>query len=82
LEFGEEVIVKPQGLDRCRRSIGNLLSPDSRNLNQHIVRAGLGWRVRRYVVDDEAIEEARDWKVDRGPMLSPFLRESSEERSY
>ena len=50
------MIVKPQGLDRYRRTIGNLLSPDSRNLNQHIVRAGLGWRFRRYVVDDEAVE--------------------------
>jgi hypothetical protein len=38
LEFGQEVIVKPEGLDRYRRTIGIVLFPDGRNLNQQIVR--------------------------------------------
>jgi endonuclease YncB( thermonuclease family) len=36
--FGKEVTVKPLGRDRYRRTLGDVLLPDGRNLNHEIVK--------------------------------------------
>jgi endonuclease YncB( thermonuclease family) len=46
--FGKEVTVKPATIDRYGRVVAHVMTQDSRNLNEELVRAGLAWQYRRY----------------------------------
>ena len=75
LVFGKEVTVKDYGLDnnRFKRTLGEIVLPDGRVVNEELLRAGLAWWYRKYVpnrVDLAAIEEeARTAK--RGLWVDP-----------
>ena len=68
LVFGKEVIVKEYGIDnnRFKRTLGEIVLPDGRVVNEELLRAGLAWWYRKYVPNrvDLAIleEEARNAK--------------------
>ena len=62
LVFGKEVTVKDYGLDnnRFERTLGEIVLPDGRVVNEELLRAGLAWWYRKYVpnrVDLAALEE-------------------------
>jgi endonuclease YncB( thermonuclease family) len=62
LVFGKEVTVKDHGLDnnRFKRTLGEIVLPDGRVVNEELLRAGLAWWYRKYVpnrVDLEALEQ-------------------------
>jgi micrococcal nuclease len=62
LVFGKEVIVKDYGLDnkRFKRTLGEIVLPDGRVVNEELLRAGLAWWYRKYVPNREdlaALEE-------------------------
>ena len=75
LVFGKEVTVKDYGLDnnRFKRTLGEIVLPDGRVVNEELLRAGLAWWYRKYVpnrVDLAAFEEeARTAK--RGLWVDP-----------
>ncbi len=73
LAFGKEVNVQVKGKDRYRRTIGDVILPDGRNLNREIVKAGFGWWFRRYASHDKELQkleqEAREAK--RGLWADP-----------
>src|SRR2546426_1929918 len=75
LVFGKEVTVKDYGLDnnRFKRTLGEIVLPDGRVVNEELLRAGLAWWYRKYVpnrVDLAALEEeARTAK--RGLWVDP-----------
>ena len=75
LVFGKEVTVKDYGLDnnRFKRTLGEIVLPDGRVVNEELLRAGLAWWYRKYVpnrVDLAALEEeARNAK--RGLWADP-----------
>lgn len=60
LAFNELVTVKDHGKDRYGRTLGEVVLPDGRSLNQELVRAGFAWWYRRYSKDKtlEALEAA------------------------
>jgi endonuclease YncB( thermonuclease family) len=51
LTFGKEVTVQERGLDRYGRTLGEVILPDDRSLNQEMVRSGHAWRYRKYSND-------------------------------
>src|SRR5437867_4511976 len=62
LVFGKEVIVKDYGIDnnRFKRTLGEIVLPDGRVVNEELLRAGLAWWYRKYVpnrVDLATLEE-------------------------
>src|SRR5438093_4479286 len=62
LVFGKEVTVKDYGLDniRFKRTLGEIVLPDGRVVNQELLKAGLAWWYRKYVpnrLDLAALEE-------------------------
>jgi len=72
LSFGEEVSVQEHGPDKYGRTLGEVILPGDRSLNQEMVRRGNAWRYRKYS-DDETLarleSEARQsrrglWKDD------------------
>lgn len=52
LAFGKTVTVKPAGTDRYGRTLGEVLLPDGRVLNQELVAAGMAWHYTRYAKDE------------------------------
>ena len=73
--FGREVVIRDYGLDnnRFKRTLGEIVLPDGRVVNEELLRAGLAWWYRKYVpnrVDLAALEEeARNAK--RGLWADP-----------
>lgn len=67
LAFGKEDKVEVKGKDRYGRTIGDVILPDTRNLNREVVKAGFAWWFRRYAPKDENLEkletEAREAKL-------------------
>jgi micrococcal nuclease len=51
LAFGKDVTVKTFGHDKYGRTIGQVILPDGKTLNQELVRAGLAWWYDRYSKD-------------------------------
>ena len=43
LVFGQNVTVRSSGQDRYGRTIGDVLLPDGRSLNQELVKSGMAW---------------------------------------
>lgn len=64
--FGKEVTVQVAGQDRYGRTLGEVVLPDGRILNQELVREGLAWWYRKYAPDNAVLEkleaEAREAK--------------------
>jgi micrococcal nuclease len=62
LVFGNVVTVEVETVDRFGRTVGEVILPDGRSLNQELVRAGYAWWFRQFS-DDETLgqleEEAR-----------------------
>ena len=67
LVAGKQVTVKATGKDRYGRTIGDVILPDGKNLNQELVRAGYAWWYRQYS-KDKTLEklEAEARKAKRG----------------
>jgi endonuclease YncB( thermonuclease family) len=51
LVFGKDVTVKTFGHDKYRRTLGDVILPDGRILNQQLVKAGLAWWYEKYSKD-------------------------------
>jgi endonuclease YncB( thermonuclease family) len=51
LSFGKEVTVEEHGRDKYGRTLGEVILPDDRSLNQELVRSGHAWRYRKYSKD-------------------------------
>src|SRR2546422_4266822 len=65
LVFGKEVTVKDYGLDnnRFKRTLGEIVLPDGRVVNEELLRAGLAWWYRKYVpnrLDLAALERSEE----------------------
>ena len=63
LAFGQTVTVRVRGHDRYMRTLGEVILPDGRSLNQEMARAGLAWWFRKYSRDPVLAhleEEARE----------------------
>ena len=73
LAFGKTVVVRVRGRDRYGRTIGDVILPDGRNLNQELVRAGYAWWFRRYSADQRlAALEAQARASRRGLWADPI----------
>jgi micrococcal nuclease len=63
LAFGREVTVRERDRDRYGRTVGEVVLPDGKILNEEMVRAGLAWWYRRHAPDSRVLkaleEEAR-----------------------
>ena len=89
LAFRKEVTVQTHGLDKYKRSIGEVILPDGINLNQEVVRQGWRWWYRRHAPGDAVLEEwekaAREAKkglrADRQPVLPWEWRKGSKRAS-
>jgi endonuclease YncB( thermonuclease family) len=66
LAFGKDVTIQTHGLDKYRRTIGDVILPDGMNLNQELVKDGWCWWYRKYAPGDAVLEglekEAREAK--------------------
>jgi micrococcal nuclease len=51
LAFGKDVTVKSFGHDKYGRTIGDVILPDGRILNQELIKAGLAWWYEKYSKD-------------------------------
>src|SRR5690242_11894824 len=51
LVFGKDATIKTYSRDRYGRTIGDVILPDGRILNQEFVRAGLAWWYEKYSKD-------------------------------
>lgn len=54
--FGEIVKVVYEEQDRYQRILGTVYTPDGKNLNQELVKAGLAWHYKQY---SKSVEMAR-----------------------
>jgi endonuclease YncB( thermonuclease family) len=72
LTFGKTVLVRVRGRDSYRRTIGDVILPDGRHLNQEVIRAGYAWWSRRYSTDQRlAVLEAAARATRRGLWADP-----------
>jgi len=73
LAFDKEVTVQTHGLDKYKRTLGDVILPDGRNLNQELVREGMCWWYRKYAPADVTLErlEAEARNVKRGLWVDP-----------
>jgi micrococcal nuclease len=72
LAFGQTVSVRVRDHDRYRRTVGDVILPDGRSLNEELVRAGFAWWYRRYSRDRKLAhleQEARE--AHRGLWADP-----------
>ena len=70
--FGKNVNLVVDGTDRYGRTIGTIILPDGRTLNQELIRNGFAWHYKAYSKDPELArleEEARAEK--RGLWAGP-----------
>jgi endonuclease YncB( thermonuclease family) len=62
--FGKEVTLQTHGLDKYRRTLGDVLLPDGTNINHTLVKDGWCWWYRKYAPGDTMLEglerEARE----------------------
>jgi len=65
LSFNKYVNLVVDGKDRYGRTVGSIILPDGRTLNQELVRNGFAWHYKAYSKDEELArleEEARSEK--------------------
>ena len=80
LAFGREVTVQTHGHDKYKRTLGDVLLPDGKNVNHTLVKDGWCWWYRKYAPLNTELEklekDARDAKkglwVDPSP-IPPWL---------
>jgi micrococcal nuclease len=53
----KEVIVQTHGLDKYKRTIGDVILPDGLNLNQELVKQCWCWWYREYAPGDTVLEK-------------------------
>ena len=61
LAFGKEVTLETHGHDKYKRTLGDVILPDGRNLNQELVKQGWCWWYRKYApwnTELEGLEKA------------------------
>ena len=70
--FGKTVTIRSSGTDRYGRTLGVVILPDDRNLNQALVQYGYAWWYRKYS-DDQTLAklEAEARKERRGLWADP-----------
>jgi micrococcal nuclease len=56
LDFGKEVTVQTYGLDKYKRTLGDVILSDGVNLNQELVKDGWCWWYRKYAPGDTVLE--------------------------
>lgn len=73
--FGQQVKVLEHGEDKYRRTLGAVILPGGKNLNQELVRAGLAWWYRHYsndqvlkALEEQARRERRGLWQDQNPV--------------
>ena len=52
----KEVAIQTHGLDKYRRTLGEVILPDGMNLNQELVKQGWCWWYRKYAPGDTVLE--------------------------
>jgi endonuclease YncB( thermonuclease family) len=57
LAFGQVVTVQVRDVDRYRRTVGEIILPDGRNVNRELLRAGLAWWYQRYARHETILAE-------------------------
>ena len=57
LVFEKHVRVEDHGRDRYKRTIGEVVLSDGRNVNHELVKAGLCWWYRKYAPNDKKLEQ-------------------------
>src|SRR5437867_2747586 len=55
--FGKTVVVYVRGFDKYGRTIGDVILPGRRVLNQELVAAGLAWWYKKYAPRDDMLRE-------------------------
>ena len=64
LVYGKEVTIQTHGHDKYKRTIGEVILPDGKSLNQGLVKQGWCWWYRKYAPGNTALEgletEARE----------------------
>ena len=73
LVYGKDVTIQTYGLDKYKRTIGDVTLPDGRNLNQELVQEGMCWWYRKYAAGDTMLErlEAEARAAGRGLWADP-----------
>jgi len=71
--FRKSVTVMSHGRDRYKRTIGEVILLDGKNLNQELVREGMCWWYRQYAPKDMKLErlEAEARTAKRGLWVDP-----------
>ena len=85
LAFGKEVTLQTHGLDKYKRTLGDVLLPDGTNVNHTLVKDGACWWYRKYAPGNTVL---KGWRKKRetprrvcGSIRHPFHRGSSARRS-
>jgi endonuclease YncB( thermonuclease family) len=73
LAFGKVVIIRVRDIDRYKRTVGEVILPDGRNLNHELVRAGLAWWYRQFAKRDTVLPalEQEAQAAKRGLWVDP-----------
>ncbi len=84
--FGQQVKVLEHGEDRYTRTLGTVILPSGKNLNQELLRAGLAWHYRRYsanstfqALEEQARRERRGLWQEKNP-VPPWEYRRNQER--
>jgi len=57
LVFAKEVRVRVRGIDRYKRTLGEILMPDGRNLGHDLLRAGLAWWYVQFATNEHSLAD-------------------------
>jgi micrococcal nuclease len=57
LVFAQEVRVRVRGSDRYKRTLGEILLPDGRNLGHELLKAGLAWWYQQFAKNERALAD-------------------------
>ena len=73
LAFRIEVTIQTHGLDKYKRTLGDVILPDGMNLNQELVKEGWCWWYRKYAPGDTVLErlEAAAREARKGLWADP-----------
>lgn len=73
LAFGKMVQVYVKDADRYGQTVAEVILPDGRNLNRHLVRVGVAWWFRQHAPHDRDLErlEAEAREARRGLWADP-----------
>ena len=52
----EDVTVRTHGLDKYKRTLGDVLLPDGTNVNHTLVKDSWGWWYRKYAPENSVLE--------------------------